>query len=67
MKFIHTNLAELSTSQVAETNNATGMEENKVTSKIGGSIAKNTKTVLENKTGKQVSSTENYLPPKLTK
>ncbi len=43
------------------------MEENKVASKIRGSIAKNTKTVLENKTGKKVSSTENYLPLKLTK
>ncbi|MCC8418151.1 MAG: phage antirepressor protein [Rickettsia endosymbiont of Glossina mortisans submortisans] len=52
---------------MAETNNTTGMEENKVASKIRGSIAKNTKTVLENKTGKKVSLTENYLPPKLTK
>ena len=33
----------------------------------GGSIAKNAKTVLENKTGKKVISTEHYLPPKLTK
>ncbi|KJV61101.1 phage antirepressor protein [Rickettsia amblyommatis] len=43
------------------------MEENKVASKIGGSIAKNAKMVLENKTGKKVISTENYLPSKLTK
>ncbi|MCC8467608.1 MAG: phage antirepressor protein [Rickettsia endosymbiont of Eriopis connexa] len=40
------------------------MEENKIASKIGGGIAKN---ALENKTGKKVISTENYLLPKLTK
>ncbi|AAY62248.1 BRO family, N-terminal domain protein [Rickettsia felis str. Pedreira] len=66
-ELIFTALAELSTRQVAETNNATGMEENKIASKIGGGIAKNAKTALENKTGKKVISTENYLPPKLTK
>ncbi len=63
-ELIFTALAELSIRQVAETNNATGMEENKIASKIGGGIAKN---ALENKTGKKVISTENYLPPKLTK
>lgn len=66
-ELIFTALAELSTRQVAETNNATGTEENKIASKIGGGIAKNAKTALENKTGKKVISTENYLPPKLTK
>ncbi|BDU59999.1 hypothetical protein FLA4_04090 [Candidatus Rickettsia kotlanii] len=46
------------------------MEENKVIGKIGGSVAKNTKTALENKTiklVKKVISTEHYLSPKLTK
>ncbi|WP_341787396.1 phage antirepressor protein [Rickettsia endosymbiont of Cantharis rufa] len=43
------------------------MEENKVAGKIEGSIAKNAKTALENKTDKKVISKENYLPPKLTK
>ncbi|HJD60494.1 MAG TPA: phage antirepressor protein [Rickettsia endosymbiont of Omalisus fontisbellaquei] len=43
------------------------MEENKVAGKIGGNIAKNAKMVLENKTGKKVILTENYLPPKFTK
>ncbi|KJW02394.1 putative prophage antirepressor [Rickettsia endosymbiont of Ixodes pacificus] len=66
-ELIFTALAELSTRQVAETNNATGMEENKVAGKIGGSIAKNAKTALENKTDKKVISTENYLIHKLTK
>ncbi|MEY4464204.1 MAG: hypothetical protein RLZZ81_1175 [Pseudomonadota bacterium] len=43
------------------------MEENKVAGKIGENIAKNAKKALENKTGKKVISTENYLPSKLTK
>ncbi|WP_323811196.1 hypothetical protein [Rickettsia conorii] len=42
-ELIFTALAELSTRQVTETNNTTGMEENKVAGKIGGSIAKNAK------------------------
>ncbi|AFC71826.1 prophage antirepressor [Rickettsia rhipicephali str. 3-7-female6-CWPP] len=45
-ELIFTALAELSTRQVVETNNATGMEENKVAGKIGGSIAKNAKNGL---------------------
>ncbi|WP_341794426.1 Bro-N domain-containing protein [Rickettsia endosymbiont of Rhinocyllus conicus] len=38
-ELIFTALAELSTRQIAESNNATGMEENKAASKIGGGIA----------------------------
>ncbi|ABV75593.1 hypothetical protein A1C_06865 [Rickettsia akari str. Hartford] len=34
---------------------------------IGRNIAKNDKTALENKAGKKVISTENYLLHKLTK
>jgi hypothetical protein len=60
-ELIFSALAELSTRQVAETNNAIGMEENKVASKIGGGIAKKARISLESKTGKKVISTENYL------
>ncbi|MCC8370031.1 MAG: hypothetical protein LN566_01430 [Rickettsia endosymbiont of Stiretrus anchorago] len=56
-ELIFTALAELSTRQIAETNNAIGMEENKVAGKIGGGIAKNARISLENKTGKRVIST----------
>ncbi|ABV79109.1 Prophage antirepressor [Rickettsia bellii OSU 85-389] len=66
-ELIFTALAELSTRQVAETNNAIGMEENKVAGKIGGGIAKNARISLENKTGKRVISTENYLLPECKK
>ncbi|WP_341793707.1 MULTISPECIES: Bro-N domain-containing protein [unclassified Rickettsia] len=63
-ELIFTALAELSTRQIAETRDATGMTENKIASKIGGDIAKKAKIALEHKTGKKVISTENYLPLK---
>lgn len=37
------------------------MRENKVASKIGGGIAKNARKELEDKTGKKVVTSENYL------
>lgn len=62
-ELIFTALAELSTRQVAESENATGLEENKKASKIGGKIAKRARLELEEKTGKKVVTGENYLPP----
>ena len=61
-ELIFTALAELSTRQIAETMDATGMAENKVASKTGGSIAKKARLELEEKTGKKVVTGENYLP-----
>ena len=46
-------LAELSTRQIAEYEDATGLEENKKTSKVDGKIAKLTRLDLEAKTGKK--------------
>ncbi len=62
-ELIFTALAELSTRQIAETMDATGMRENKVASKNGGGIAKKAKFDLEEKTGKKVVTSENYLAP----
>ncbi len=62
-ELIFTALAELSTRQIAETVNATGMEENKEASKKGGRIAKQARHELESKTGKSVVTGENFLPP----
>lgn len=62
-ELIFTALAELSTRQIAENMEATGMEENKVAGKKGGGIAKKARLDLEEKTGKKVVSTDNYLPP----
>ncbi len=62
-ELIFTALAEISTRQIAETVNATGMEENKEASKKGGRIAKQARRELESKTGKSVVTGENFLPP----
>lgn len=62
-ELIFTALAEMSTRQIAETMNATGMPENAVAGKKGGGIAKRARVELEKKTGKKVVTGENYLPP----
>ncbi|TDB32158.1 MAG: hypothetical protein D9V46_10110 [Deltaproteobacteria bacterium] len=62
-ELIFTALAELSTRQIAETDEATGMAENKVAAKKGGTIAKQARKALEAKTGKPVVSGDNFLPP----
>ncbi|MBI5451342.1 MAG: hypothetical protein HY940_08295 [Gammaproteobacteria bacterium] len=62
-ELIFTALAELSTRQIAETDDATGMTENKVAAKKGGAIAKQARKALEAKTGRPVVSGDNFLPP----
>jgi hypothetical protein len=66
-ELIFTALAELSTRQIAETNDATGMEENKVAATSGGRIAKRARLELEARTGRKVVTGENYLPPRSAK
>jgi hypothetical protein len=61
---IFTALAELSTRQIAQSVEATGMPENAEAGKKGGIIAKNARLELEQKTGKSVVTGENFLPPK---
>ena len=62
-ELIFTALAELSTRQIAETTEATGMVENKRAAKTGGKIARRARLELETKTGKNVVTSESYLPP----
>jgi len=66
-ELIFTALAELSTRQIAESTQATGMEENAMAGKTGGGIAKKARLELEAKTGKRVVSKDNYLSPKAIK
>lgn len=61
-ELIFTALAELSTRQVAENNEATGLNENKKAAKIGGDIAKKAKEDFEERTGQKVVTSDNYLP-----
>jgi len=62
-ELIFTALAELSTRHIAESVNAAGMDENAVAGKKGGKIARNARLELEQKTGKSVITSENFLPP----
>jgi DNA-damage-inducible protein D len=63
-ELIFTALAELSTRQIAETNQAKGLQQNKTASKKGGNIAKNARKELEAKTGKSVITNQSFLAPK---
>ena len=62
-ELIFTALAELSTRQIAQSVEATGMDENAEAGKKGGGIAKKARRELEQKTGKNVVTGENFLPP----
>ena len=62
-ELIFTALAELSTRQIAETTDATGMADNKTAAKAGGGIARQARRQLESQTGKPVVSAQNYLAP----
>ncbi|PIQ77007.1 hypothetical protein COV82_06795 [Candidatus Peregrinibacteria bacterium CG11_big_fil_rev_8_21_14_0_20_46_8] len=66
-ELIFTALAELSTRQIAESENAIGMPQNKVASKKGGGIARKARLELEEKTGRKVVSGKNYLKNRETK
>lgn len=60
-ELIFTALAELSTRQIAESVQATGMRENTAAAKSGGHVAQRARVELESKTGRKVVSRENYL------
>jgi prophage antirepressor-like protein len=66
-ELIFTALAELSTRQIAETDEAKGLQENAKASKKGGKIAKNARLQLEEQTVKSVVTGENFLPPTINK
>lgn len=66
-ELIFTALAELSTRQIAESEKAEGMPENKSAAKKGGGIAKKARKELEEKTGKKIVSEGNYLRGDKTK
>jgi DNA-damage-inducible protein D len=62
-ELIFTALAELSTRQVAETQQAKGLQENKGAAVVGGRIAKQARQQLEQQTGRSVVTGDNYLAP----
>jgi len=62
-ELIFTALAELSTRQIAESEQAKGFVENATVSKRGGAVAKNARKELEAETRKSVITGENFLSP----
>ena len=66
-ELIFTALAELSTRQIAEKEDATGLPENKAAAQAGGRIARSARRALEDQTGRSVVTGDNYLPPARTK
>ena len=62
-ELIFTALAGLSTRQIAESTNATGMAENKKASKVGGGVAKNARQDLEKQTGQSYNAQQLSLVP----
>jgi DNA-damage-inducible protein D len=62
-ELIFTALAELSTRQIAESEQAEGVPANAIVGKKGGTVARNARKELESKTGKSVVTGENFLPP----
>jgi hypothetical protein len=54
-------LGEVSTKEIAHTQDVQGFEQNKEAAKQGGRIAGNARKELEKKTGKQIVSKKNYL------
>ena len=66
-ELIFTALAELSTRQIAESVEATGMSQNKTAARSGGRIARQARNQLEDMTGKSVVTGANYLAPAVPK
>ncbi len=62
-ELIFTALAELSTRNIAQSDQAEGLTENIEARKRGGKIAKRAKEDFEHETGQKVISSENFLPP----
>jgi len=61
LELIFTMLGEASTTEIAQNKNAQGFVENKIVAKEGGGVAGKARKDLELKSGKKVSTKENYL------
>ncbi len=61
LELIFTMLGEASTTEIARTKDAQGFNENKSAARVGGKIAGNARKELEKKSGKKISTSDNYL------
>ena len=64
LELIFSMLGEASTTKVARAKDAKGFTENKDAARIGGRIAGNARKELEEESGEEIISSENYLPEK---
>lgn len=62
LELIFTMLGEASTTEIAKNKDTQGFIENKIAAKEGGAIAGDARKKLEIKSGKKISTGENYLP-----
>lgn len=61
LELIFTMLGEASTTEIARVKDAQGFVENKVAAKKGGEVAGSARKDLEDKTGKKITTSENYI------
>lgn len=61
LELIFSMLGERATTEITQTDNSKGFKKLQKDAKDGGKIAGDAKKALEKKTGKSVSSSENYL------
>jgi len=61
LELIFSMLGEASTTEIAKNKNVIGFNENKIVAQEGGSVARKARKDLENKSGKKVSTNNNYL------
>jgi len=64
LELIFSMLGEASTTEIARNKNTQGFDQNKKVAKEGGAVAGHARRELEQKSGRKVSSRENYLPLK---
>lgn len=62
LELIFSMLGEASTTEIAKNKNAQGFIQNKTAAQQGGNVAGNARKELERKSGKRVSTKQNYLP-----
>ena len=62
LELLFTQLGEASTTEIARTNDARGLTENKDAAKRGGAVAGTAREQLEQETGRNVINNRNFLP-----
>ncbi len=62
LELIFTMLGEASTTEIAKNKNSQGFNENKLIAEEGGNVAGKARRDLEERSGKKVSTSKNYLP-----